>query len=433
MASKTNVVTWDSQGPDDIIYACEHDDLRTLTSVTVPEHAVAIFVRDGQLTGVLEPGRHLITSSNIPWLTKLYNLALGYKETPFKVQIIFVSQKMFNGKWGIRGMIKAAPGYEVPITLMANGDYQFRINDIPVFYTQVLGGLQNYTTGDLNAFMRGFINEQVTQQLTQQFYMDVLNNLEKASTTTKVMVEQYFQQRGIELLSLKIAEVRTTEEDQQKVFEFLQFNSANGEAFRRYEIMESMANAIGTRAGAAGAAVAHHDVPVLRQPEPLSLQVLQQLRQTLAPDADAAGCGPPGTAPAGGSAAGCGPGRTGRGAEIQQLPVLRPEHIGPSQDPQVLPLLLRAALLNHLTRPPGREPFSERIRCKRMGGRLDRAVAHHPSSISLALAYFLRQCSLFFSETSARALRDSFALCSTSAIFTALAMGLPFRAVTYSS
>lgn len=251
MAGKTNVVTWDSQGPDDIIYACEHDDLRTLTSVTVPEHAVAIFARDGQLTGVLEPGRHLITSSNIPWLTKLYNLALGYKETPFKVQIIFVSLKMFNGRWGIRGMIKAAQGYEVPITLMANGDFQFRITDVPVFYTQVLGGLQNYTTGDVNEFMRGFINEQITQQLTKQYYMDVLNNLEKASMTTKVLVEQYFVQRGIELLSLKINEVRTTEEDQQKVFEYLQFSSANGEAFRRYEIMESMANAIGTSDGGA--------------------------------------------------------------------------------------------------------------------------------------------------------------------------------------
>ena len=37
MAEKTNVVTWESQGADDIIYACEHTDLRTLTSVTVPE------------------------------------------------------------------------------------------------------------------------------------------------------------------------------------------------------------------------------------------------------------------------------------------------------------------------------------------------------------------------------------------------------------
>ncbi len=251
MAGKTNVVTWDSQGPDDIIYAYEHDDLRTLTSVTVPEHAVAIFARDGQLSGVLEPGRHMITSSNIPWLTKLYNLALGYKETPFKVQIIFVSLKMFNGRWGIRGMIKAAQGYEVPITLMANGDFQFRVSDVPVFYTQVLGGLQSYTTGDVNEFMRGFINEQITQQLTKQYYMDVLNNLEKASTTTKVLVEQYFMQRGIELLSLKINEVRTTEEDQQKVFEYLQFSSANGEAFKRYEVMDRMADAIGASEGGA--------------------------------------------------------------------------------------------------------------------------------------------------------------------------------------
>lgn len=248
---KSNVVFWESQGPDDIIYAYEHDDLRTLTSVTVPEHAVAIFVRDGQLTGVLEPGRHMITSNNIPWLTKLYNLALGYKETPFKVQIVFVSLKMFNGKWGIRAMIKAAQGYDVPITLMSNGDYQFRVNDVPVFFTQVLGGLKSYTTGDVNAFMKSFINEQVTQQLTKQYYMDVYGNLEKASTTTKVLVEQYFQQRGIELLSLKISEVRTTDEDQKKIFEYLQFSSANGEAFKRYEVMDRMADAIGNSQGGA--------------------------------------------------------------------------------------------------------------------------------------------------------------------------------------
>ena len=248
---KTNVVTWDSQGPDDIIYAYEHDDLRTLTSVTVPEHAVAVFVKDGQLTGVLEPGRHQITSNNIPWLTKLYNLAMGYKETPFKVNIIYISQKMFNGRWGIRGMIKAAQGYEVPITLMANGNYQFRISDIPVFFTQVLGGLKTYTTGSLNEFMKSFINEQITQQLSRQYYMEVLNNLEMASTSTKILLEQYFNQRGIELLALKIAEVRTTDEDQKKVFEYLQFSSSKGESFRRYEVMESMANAIGESDGGA--------------------------------------------------------------------------------------------------------------------------------------------------------------------------------------
>ncbi|MGI5964688.1 MAG: SPFH domain-containing protein [Candidatus Methanomethylophilaceae archaeon] len=250
---KTNVIFWDGQGPDDIIYKYDRDDLRTVTSVTVPEHAVALFIRDGQLTGVLEPGRHVLTSSNIPWLTKLYNLALGYKETPFKVQVIFVSLKMFNGRWGIRGMIKAAPGYDVPIVLMSNGDYQFRIKDPSIFYTQVIGGMNSYSTADVNSFMKSFINEQITQQLTKQYYMEVYGNLEKASSTTKALIEPYFEQRGIELLAFKIAELRTTDEDQEKIFNYLQFSSQNGEAFKRYEVMDRMADAIGNSSG--GAAV----------------------------------------------------------------------------------------------------------------------------------------------------------------------------------
>jgi membrane protease subunit (stomatin/prohibitin family) len=181
----------------------------------------------------------------------LYNLALGYKETPFKVWIVFISLKMFNGKWGIRSMIKAAEEYEVPIVLMANGDFQFRISDVPVFYTQVLGGLNTYTTGDVNSFMKSFINEQIIQQMNSQYYMDIMENLEKASTNTKILIDQYFSQRGIELLSLKINEVLTTDEDRQKVFNYLQFSSKNGEAFKRYEVMERMADAIGDSTGGA--------------------------------------------------------------------------------------------------------------------------------------------------------------------------------------
>ena len=277
MAEKTNVVFWANQGPDDIIYRSEQNDLRTITSVTVPEHAVALFIRDGKLEGTLEPGRHVITSANIPWLTKLYNLALGYKESPFKVWIVFISLKMFNGKWGIRTMIKAAKEYEVPIVLMANGDFQFRINDVSVFYTQVLGGINAYTTGDVNSFMKSFINEQIIQQLTTQYYMDVMENLEKASTGTKILIDPYFAQRGIELLALKINEVLTTDEDRKKVFDYLQFSSKNGESFRKYQVMESMANAIGESTGGAAMGAGMLLFPQMYQQ--LQLQPVQGVQQ----------------------------------------------------------------------------------------------------------------------------------------------------------
>lgn len=282
-AEKTNVISWSKQGPDDIIYVYDRDDLRTVTSVTVPEHAVALFIRDGQLTGVLEPGRHTLTTSNIPWLTKIYQLALGYKETPFKVQVIFISLKMFNGKWGIRGMIKAAPNYDVPITLMSNGDYQFRVKDVSIFYTQVLGGMSAFSTGDVNAFMKSFISEQITQQLTKQYYMEVYSNLEKASSTTRALIDPFFQQRGIELLALKISELRTTDEDQEKIFQYLQFSSEKGETFKKYTVMDRMADAIGNSEG--GAAVG---TGMLLFP-----QMYQQLQQKEA----AAQQQPPGQAP----------------------------------------------------------------------------------------------------------------------------------------
>lgn len=293
---KTNVVTWMNQGPEDIVYTPGETELRTLTQVVVPEHAVALFIRDGQLQGVLEPGRHMITSANIPWLTKLYNLALGYRENPFKVWIVYISLKMFNGKWGIRAMIKAAKGYEVPITLMANGDFQFRISDVNVFYTQVLGGMKMYTTGAVNDFMRSFISEQITQQMAQQYYMDVFSNLEGASSSTRILIDPYFQQRGIELLSLKIVSASTTEEEKNKVFEYLQFSSSNGEAFKRYEVMDRMADAIGNSEGGAAMGTGMLLFPQMYQQ--LQQQPLQGVQQAQAQAAQAQTAAAPAPAPA---------------------------------------------------------------------------------------------------------------------------------------
>jgi membrane protease subunit (stomatin/prohibitin family) len=248
---KSNVVEWANPGPDDIVYRYEHSDLRTLTSLTVREWEVAIFMRDGQLYDVLGPGRHIITSANIPFITKLYNSLLRYRETPFKVDIIFVAKKMFPGKWGVRTMVKADPNYVIQMPLMANGEYQFRVNDPVVFLTQVLGGQSNYSTGAVNNFMRAFMNEQIMQQLSKQFFTDVYTNLEKASSVTMVSIAEYFTQRGMELLAFKIANVDTEEKYRENLNEFLRQQTSAGKELRSLESMDRMSAAIGNSSGGA--------------------------------------------------------------------------------------------------------------------------------------------------------------------------------------
>ena len=251
--AKTNVVEWKNPGPDDIVYRYEHSDLRTLTSVTVREYEVAVFMRDGQLFDILGPGRHTITSNNIPLLTKLYNSILRYKETPFKVDVIFVAKKMFPGKWGIRTMVKADLEYPIQIPLMANGEYQFRIDDPTVFLTQVLGGQSNYSSGAVTTFMRAFMNEQIMQQLSKQTFTDVYTNLEKASSVTMVFIAEYFKQRGMELLAFKIANVDTEDKFRDNLNEWLRQQTAAGKELRQLESVDRMSAAVGS--GGGGAAV----------------------------------------------------------------------------------------------------------------------------------------------------------------------------------
>ena len=249
--ARTNVIKWEDAGENDIVWQYDQEYVRTASVLVVNEWQWAVFVRDGQIIATFEPGKHTITTANIPVLTKIYEKALGYKEGAFKAKVIFISKKQFVGKWGVRAMCKVAEDYQAPIPLMGNGEYQYRIYDPNLFITQLVAGLRNYSTGDVGNFMKSFINEQITQQLSRQYYMDVFSNLEQASLVTKTEIEEDFKNRGIELLNLKINGVQTEEKYQEDIYKFQQFRAAGGVQWKQFGVMEHMADAIGDSQGGA--------------------------------------------------------------------------------------------------------------------------------------------------------------------------------------
>lgn len=252
-AKPTNVIQWANPGPDDIVWKYDADNIRTISALVVREWEVAVFMRDGQLYDVMPPGKHTLTTGNIPLLTKAYSKLLGYGESPFKAEIIFISTKIQNGKWGIRTDVQVSESNLLYVPMMANGDYQFRINDATLFLTQVIGGQGNYNTASVNAFMRGFVTEQIAQQLATQYFLEAQRNREQASTKTKVLIEDYFTQRGMELLAFKIASIQTDAKHQDEINKLQRINSAGGLQDRQLEAMENVATGLGQ--GGGGAAI----------------------------------------------------------------------------------------------------------------------------------------------------------------------------------
>ena len=91
--SDSKVVEWENPGPEDIIWRYPYSELKFGTALIVREYEGAAFLRDGKLLDVFEPGRHILSTQNLPILTKAYKLAAGYKESPFKANVIFFQRR----------------------------------------------------------------------------------------------------------------------------------------------------------------------------------------------------------------------------------------------------------------------------------------------------------------------------------------------------
>jgi len=206
--SKTNVIEWTNAGPDDILWVYPYEDIRWGSVVVVHEYETAVFMRDGKVYDVLNPGRHTITTQNIPLLTRAYRLVMGYGETPFKATIVFISLKQFRGRFGISSRVKISPNALYTTELQAFGDYWFRVADPVLFLTQIAGAVKSLTTQDVSNFIRSFLSELLMQELSKRSATDVYTNLEEVTRRIKAdVVAEAFAQRGLELIDLKMGGV----------------------------------------------------------------------------------------------------------------------------------------------------------------------------------------------------------------------------------
>jgi hypothetical protein len=202
------VIEWVNPGSDDILWVYPHEDIRWGSVVVVHEYEAAVFMRDGKVYDVLPPGRHMVTTQNIPLLTKAYNLVMGYGETPFKARVVFVSTKQFRGRFGLSTRVKLGPRTLYMTELQMYGDYWFRVVDPVLFLTQIAGAVASLTTPAVTEFLRSYFVELFMQEVSKFTAIDIYTNLRDVETKVKSSsIYDAFKSRGLELIDVKIAGV----------------------------------------------------------------------------------------------------------------------------------------------------------------------------------------------------------------------------------
>jgi membrane protease subunit (stomatin/prohibitin family) len=237
------VIEWQNAGPEDILYRYPDENITWGAQLIVHEYEMAVFFRDGKAYDVFNAGRHTLTTLNLPVLTRVLTRIAGYGDRPFRAMVIFISTKVFAGKYGTQAQTtELAP-------LQVHGSFYFKVEDAQLFVNEVVGGQQAYSTDGVNNYLRGFLNEKIINELSHYDLLTVFTKLDETSVVVKNTIMDYFKRIGLELTDLRFEGIDTTPEYRERLF-WLRTGRTAPEEVLRMETVKSAAESLGKSSGA---------------------------------------------------------------------------------------------------------------------------------------------------------------------------------------
>jgi membrane protease subunit (stomatin/prohibitin family) len=237
------IIEWKEPKPEDIVWKYPDENITWGAQLIVHEYEAAVFFRDGKAYDVLGPGRQTLTTLNLPLLTKFLSRLAGFQNTPFKASVIFISTRVFPGKYGTRAQTTELAPLEV------YGAFWFKAEDPQLFVMEVVGGQNAYTTSEVNDYLRGFLNEKVIGELSKYDLLTVFTKLNETSVTVKNAILDAFRRIGLDLVDLRFEGIDTTPEYRERLFWIKSTQTSPSEVLRMETVKEA-AKELGKSSGA---------------------------------------------------------------------------------------------------------------------------------------------------------------------------------------
>ncbi len=235
-------------------------EFRLGSQLIVREYQSAVFFRDGKALDTFGPGRHTLSTANIPLLINLLSLPFG--ESPFKAEVYFVNLRQFlDQKWGTPEPIALRDVDLGLVRLRAFGTYAMEVADPQLFVNKIVGGRGYYETRQIENYLRSIIISKMTDVLGEmgKGLFDLPALFEELAAGIRAKVSDDFASVGITLRALYINSISPTEETAKAIDERASMGAiGNMQAYMQFKAARAIgdaANAPGEGGGLMGAGV----------------------------------------------------------------------------------------------------------------------------------------------------------------------------------
>jgi membrane protease subunit (stomatin/prohibitin family) len=211
-----DIIEWLDPTGDTMVHRFERHDneIKNGAQLIVRPGQAAVFVDQGQIADVFQPGRYELKTENLPILSTLRGWKYGF-ESPFKAEVYFVSTKVFTDlKWGTKNPIMLRDPEFGPVRLRAFGTYAVRVSEPAKFIAQIVGTNGVFTTDGISDQIRNFVVSRFTEALGEGKIpaLDLAANFSELGAAVKTVIGPEVGEYGLEVTTFLVENISLPEE-----------------------------------------------------------------------------------------------------------------------------------------------------------------------------------------------------------------------------
>jgi membrane protease subunit (stomatin/prohibitin family) len=253
-----DIIEWVDSSNDTIVWKFPRfqNEIKMGAKLTVRESQVAVFMNEGKIADVFQPGMHTLETQNMPLLSTLKGWKYGFN-SPFKADVFYISTKQFiDQKWGTKNPITLSDPRFGFIELRSFGSFAFRVTDGGKFIKEIAGTNENFSTEEVAEQLRSMIVSKFSDALGEgNIPVEKLaGNTDELSKLGKEKLNEDFLEYGLTITKFLVENISMPEELKKEIFNYSRLHAIDMNKLAQF----NTANAIGDAAknqGLGGAGV----------------------------------------------------------------------------------------------------------------------------------------------------------------------------------
>jgi membrane protease subunit (stomatin/prohibitin family) len=206
-----DIIEWLDSSSDTMIHRFDryNNEIKYGAKLVVRESQVAVFINEGKLADVFQPGTYPLETQNMPILTTLKGWKYGF-HSPFKAEVYFVNTKNFTDqKWGTKNPIMMRDTEFGVVRIRAFGNYAMKVKDAPTFIREIAGTDGSFTTEKITEQLKNIVMTRFTDILGESKIpvLDLASNYDELSKFVFDKIGPEFLEYGIDLTKFLVENI----------------------------------------------------------------------------------------------------------------------------------------------------------------------------------------------------------------------------------